>query len=149
MCCGLRSTSEDLVQLDVVLAIHFLWPHSHYSRSIRKSSWNWNCCIIPLWQFLQNIASVLFAVFIRQYSSVITNITSVPCLYSYSHIVGLHADIRQCCLLLNSYTFPGWVPVSLYHNVTACFPDLWLITSMISVQMRHECWTAREVFHTA
>jgi len=74
-----------------------------------------------LCQVSQNIASVLFAFFIRQYSSVIKNFTSVPCLYSYSHTVGLHADIGQCCLLLNSYTFPGWVPVSLYHNVTWMF----------------------------
>jgi len=70
---------------------------------------------------LQNIASVLFAVFIRQYSSVITNITSFPSVYSYSHIVGLHADSGQCCLSLNTYTFAGWVTGSLYHNVTGIF----------------------------
>ena len=52
-----------------------------FSRRIRKSSWNYSmlCVIIPLCQVLQNIASGLVALFIREYSTVIRNITSVPC----------------------------------------------------------------------
>ena len=48
-----------------------------FSRRIRKSSWHYSsqCGIIPLCQVLQNITSVLVAVFIREYSSVIRNIT--------------------------------------------------------------------------
>jgi len=51
-----------------------------FSSSISKSSWNYSshCGIIPLCQVLQKVTSVLVAVFIRQYSSVIINITSVP-----------------------------------------------------------------------
>jgi hypothetical protein len=30
---------------------------------------------------------------------------------------------------------------SLYHNVTGIFFYIWRITSMICVQMKHECWT--------
>jgi len=52
-----------------------------FSRRIRKSSWNngSQCSIIPLYQVLQTFTSVLVAVFIRGYSTVIRNITSVPC----------------------------------------------------------------------
>jgi len=51
-----------------------------FSRRMRKSSLNYSsqCGIIPLCQVLQNIASALVAIFIRWYSSVITNINSVP-----------------------------------------------------------------------
>jgi len=51
-----------------------------FSSSISKSSWNYSSQygIIPLCQVLQKVTSVLFSVFIRQYSSVIRNITSVP-----------------------------------------------------------------------
>ena len=51
-----------------------------FSSSIRKSSLSYSsqCGIIPLCQVLQKVTSVLVAVFIRQYSSVIRNITSVP-----------------------------------------------------------------------
>ena len=50
-----------------------------FSSSISKSSWNYSsqCGIIPLCQVLQKFISVLVAVFIRQYSSVIRNIKSV------------------------------------------------------------------------
>jgi len=30
--CGLTSTSEDLVQVDVPLAVSFLWPHTSVSK---------------------------------------------------------------------------------------------------------------------
>jgi hypothetical protein len=33
----------------------------------------------------------------------------------------MHADRWQCCLLLNTNTFAGWVTGSLYHNVTGIF----------------------------
>jgi hypothetical protein len=51
-----------------------------FSSGIRKSSWNHSsqCGIIPLCQVLQKFTSVSVAVFIRQYSSVIRNIMSVP-----------------------------------------------------------------------
>jgi len=51
-----------------------------FSSSIRKSSLSYSsqCGIIPLCQVLQKVTSVLVAVFIRQYSSVIRNITSIP-----------------------------------------------------------------------
>jgi len=47
--------------------------------------------------------------------------TSIHCVQTYSHIVGLHADKRQSRHLLNNYTFTGWVTGSLYHNVTGIF----------------------------
>jgi len=48
--------------------------------SIRKSSCNYStqCCIIPLCHVLQKVTSVLVAVFIRECSRGIRNITSVP-----------------------------------------------------------------------
>ena len=94
-----------------------------FSSSISKSSWNYSsqCGIIPLCQVLQEITSVLVAVFIRQYSSVIRNIASVPSVQSYSHTVVLHADRRQCHLLLNTCIFACWVTGLLYHNVTGMF----------------------------
>jgi len=76
---GLESTLDDLVQVDVRLAVNILWPQL-FSSSIRKSSWNHSsqCGIIPLCQVLQKVTSVLVAIFIRQNSSVIRIITSVP-----------------------------------------------------------------------
>jgi len=53
--CGLRSTPDELVQVDVMqLAVHFFWSHSPFSRYIRKSSWNYRsqCIITPLCQVL-------------------------------------------------------------------------------------------------
>ena len=61
------------------------------------------------------------AVFISHYSTVIRNITFSPSAQSYSHTVALHADTHQCLLLLNTYTFAGWVTGSLHHNVTGMF----------------------------
>jgi hypothetical protein len=51
-----------------------------YSKRIRKLSWNYSsqCGVILLCKVLQNITSVLVAVFIRVYSSVIRNIASIP-----------------------------------------------------------------------
>jgi len=50
-----------------------------FSSSIRMSSLSYSsqCGIIPLCQVLQKVTSVLVAVFIRQYSSVITSLPSV------------------------------------------------------------------------
>jgi len=65
---------EDLVHVDVVpLAVNFLWPHSWFPVSKRESSWNYRaqCGIIPLCQVLQNIASSIFAVCLREFSTVI------------------------------------------------------------------------------
>jgi hypothetical protein len=67
------------------------------------------------------MASVLVAFLIGEFSTVIRNITYVPCVESYSHIVGLHAGRGQCHLLLNTNTFAGWVTGSPYHNVTGIF----------------------------
>ena len=37
--CGLKSPTEDLVQVDVMpTVVHILWPRSPFSRNIRKSS---------------------------------------------------------------------------------------------------------------
>ena len=79
------------------------------------------CAIIPLGQILQNVASVLCAVFIAEYSTVTRHITSVPCVYYYGHIVVVRADREQCPLLLSTYTFAGCVTGSLYHNVTGIY----------------------------
>ena len=76
---------------------------------------------MSLLQTLHNIPSALFAVFIGEYSSVIRNITSIPFVWTYGHIVGLQADRGQCRLLLNTYIFACWVTGSLYHNVTEIF----------------------------
>jgi len=50
-----------------------------FSSSIRKSSLSYSsqCGIIPLCQVLQKVTFVLVAVFIIQYSSVITSVPSV------------------------------------------------------------------------
>ena len=42
-------------------------------------------------------------------------------MYNLSHIFGLHADRGHCSLLLNTYTFAGWVTGSLYRIVTGIF----------------------------
>jgi hypothetical protein len=52
-------------------------------------------------------------------------------------------SLRDLVLLLNTYTFAGWVTGSLYHNVTGIFSYLWHITSVICVQRRHECRTSQ------
>jgi len=66
MLCHLQSISSGL---------------SQFWRSRRRSSWMYRdqCSITPLCQVLQNMASVIVSVFIRQYNRDITHITSVPC----------------------------------------------------------------------
>ena len=102
---GFRSTSEDVVEVVVMPpAVHFLWPFGPFSRNRRKSPLNYrgHFGIIPLCKVLQNIPSVVVAVFIWEYSRVIRNITSIP---SYN----LKA------------TFAGGVTGSVYHTVTGIF----------------------------
>ena len=77
---GFRSTSEDVVEVVVMPpAVHFLWPFGPFSRNRRKSPLNYrgHFGIIPLCKVLQNIPSVVVAVFIWEYSRVIRNITSI------------------------------------------------------------------------
>jgi len=77
-----QSTLEELVQIDfVALAVKFLWPHSQFSGSKRKSSWNYRAQrgIVPLHKILQNVASALFPVFLREFITVIRNITCISC----------------------------------------------------------------------
>jgi hypothetical protein len=72
-----------------------------FSRRIRKS-WNSSsqCGIIPLCQVLQNFTSVLVAVFIIEYSSVIRNIT-----------------FRSLCIILQPHC---WTACSQECNVPCC-----------------------------
>jgi stress-induced morphogen len=108
--CGLRSTAKYLVQVDVLpLKVHFLWSHGLFWRNIRKSSWNYRsqCGIIPLCQVVQNMATVLVAVFIWEYSRFIRNITSDPFNNLYGHIVGLHADSRKISLNIHQHLQTG------------------------------------------
>ena len=112
------------------------------------------CSIIPLCQVLQNTAAsavsspyvqyfktslLSVAVFISQYSTVITTITFSPSAQSYSHTVVLHADTQQCLLLLNTYTFAGWVSGSFLHNVSCVYFSSLVNHNMICALMRHEC----------
>ena len=73
-----------------------------FSRRIRKSSWNYSsqCSIIPLCTELQNITSVLVAVFIREYSGVIRNIT-----------------FRSLCVMLRPHC---WTACSQECNAPCC-----------------------------
>jgi hypothetical protein len=87
--------------------------------------------------------NLLVTLFMKEYSTVISNTTSIPCVSSYSHIVRLHADRGQCHLLLNTYTFAVSLTGSLYRNVTGIFYNLWQITSMVCVHMSTECWTSQ------
>jgi len=65
----------------VALAGNLLCPHSWFSGSKRKSSRNYRaeCGIRPSRKILPNTASALFAIFIREFSTAIGNITSIPC----------------------------------------------------------------------
>jgi hypothetical protein len=79
--------------------------------------------------------------------------------------VGLHADRGQCCLLLNTYTFAGWVAGSMYHNVSGmfswsladhkydfCLDETWMLNSQGSLSCspwKSVChdWTATDGTH--
>jgi len=114
---GLSSTLEDLIQVDVVpLTVHFLRPHSQFSRSIIQSSWNYRdqCSIISLWKVLQNIASVLVAVFIGEFSAVIRNITSIPCVESYTLLDYMQTEVNAACCQTLTHLLAGWL---VHHTI--------------------------------
>ena len=92
-----------------------------FSSSIRKSSLSYSsqCGIILLCQVLQKVTFVLFAVFIRQYSSVIRNITSVPSIILQPHCCT--ACRQRAVPPVSKHIFAGWVTCSLYCNVTGIF----------------------------
>ena len=82
--------------------IQYPMASQSFWRRIRKSSWHCSskCSIIPFCQVLQNITSVLVAVFIREYSSVIRNIT-----------------FRSLCVILQPHC---WTACRQECNVPCC-----------------------------
>jgi hypothetical protein len=121
--CGLSSTSDDRVQVDILLpAFHLLWPCSLLWRTLRKSSWIYRgqCGIIPVWQVLQNIASVLVAVFIWECSRIIRNIISVP-LYNLTVTLLDWMQQRAISSVAEHLHFASLVTGLVYYSVRGIF----------------------------
>jgi len=66
----------------------------------------------------------LVAVFIRQYSTVIRNVSSVPCVWLYSYIVVLHAD--RAMLPVAKHLHICWL--GHWFNVPWCNWNIFLIS---------------------
>jgi len=147
----LQTTAASAVSSPYVQYYKLQQPVQYHPPISSITNYRSQCFIIPLCQVLQttaasavsspvlqNIAYVSCS-FISHYSAVITNITFSPLAQSYSHNGALHADTQQCLLLLNTYTFAGWVTGSLHRIVTGIFFSSLVNHSVIHVQKRHEC----------
>jgi len=107
LCCGLRSTPEDLVQVNVVpCAVNFLWPYSQFS----------GCKIVILklqspmryHTFMSNIAKCRFCLFLLFLLESIEQSPEISLAFLVYNLMAtlldcMQTDRGQCPLLLNTY----------------------------------------------